>query len=421
MLPFWVIIPAVVPWLGLGAAKTSTIIDGSFVAIEVVWLCSIPLLGLQGFKELKQQTFATIKKYLTKSLEVITMNNKTNKPTELKAADATNTLTDIPMEQRVGKMIMGYWHGIPTLFGREFNPNPADCDIGLIGIPHSAGNGVTERDQHFGPRALRNVSGTYQRPHKYFDNMVPWEACRINDLGDVEMPYAMNNDQSIADITEQMKKIVAAGTFPVSIGGDHSITLPCLRAVAGPESPLTDEPIAVIHFDSHSDAFESGKGGTMLGNQFWAGNWGVNMNLEGLVSPENVVTVGLRGHGSSAEYHDKVGYNVIYQDEVEEIGIPATIQKIRDIVGDKPVYITFDLDVLSCHEAPGVSNLEPGFDGFSIGEATKTLRGFRHLNVIGGDIVCPMPTKDSENRITSLHTAVIMYEIMSLIADRIKK
>ena len=102
--------------------------------------------------------------------------------------------------------------------------------------------------------------------------------------------------------------------------------------------------------------------------------------------------------------------------EFEELGMAATVRAIRDRVGDNPVYITFDLDSLDPSIAPGVSNIEPGFSGFSIREATRLLQGLAGLDIIGADVVCLMPTKDSPNQITAQMAMVMMFELLSLVA-----
>lgn len=115
-----------------------------------------------------------------------------------------------------------YWWGIPTFFRCPWNEDPAQAEIALVGVPHSSGNGSTERDQHLGPRAVRNVSGFYRRTH-YVHGFAPWDVARINDLGDVPLPEAMNNEACVRDIEAFYRRLDEAGTRPVSMGGDHSI------------------------------------------------------------------------------------------------------------------------------------------------------------------------------------------------------
>jgi guanidinopropionase len=318
-----------------------------------------------------------------------------------------------------------YWWGVPTLFRCELESDPSKADIALVGVPHSSGNGTTERDQHLGPRAVRDQSMGYRRFNSVL-KLYPWDACRVRDMGDVPLPRAMHNDDTMKDIETWYKAIDKAGALPVSVGGDHSITLPILRAIAGPDSNIAGEPIAVVHFDAHHDSYGKEEAGAshMLGNYEWAGSWAKSMADEGLVDPAKVTQIGMRGHGYSAVdgfESERLGYRVIDMDEFQRIGIDETVREIRERVGNTPLYITFDLDVLDTTEAPGVSNLEPGFTGMSMIEAMRILHGLRGLKVIGADVVCLIPTKDSPNKITSLNASVIMFEQISLIADRLMK
>jgi guanidinopropionase len=316
-----------------------------------------------------------------------------------------------------------YWWGIPTFFRCDWNEDPAACDIALIGVPHSSGNGSTERDQHLGPRAVRNVSGFYRRAHA-IHNFAPFDVARVYDLGDVPLPEAMNNEACVRDIESYFERLDAAGTRPVSIGGDHSITGPIIKALAGPNRKTTSgKPCALIHFDAHTDSYENMP--HWLGAKRSAAHWAAYTAREGAVDPQRSVQIGMRGHPSSLIHGGKVGsssevlgYRVVPMAEFEELGIEKSVALIRERVGSGPAYITFDLDCLDPSVAPGVSNLEPGFGGFSIREATRILQGLRGLDIIGADVVCLMPTKDSPNQITAQVAMVMMFELISLIASR---
>src|SRR6266550_1267733 len=172
-----------------------------------------------------------------------------------------------------------YWWGIPTLLAAPHDPDPAGCDIALVGVPHSSGNGSTERDQHLGPRAVRHVSAGYRRRHRRF-GIVPHELCRLRDLGGV-----------VAAIAER--------------------------------------------------------------------------------------------------------------------------------IGDRPIYVSFDLDCLDPSVAPAVSNLEPGEDGFTMSEASRILQGLRGRELVGGDVVCLMPTKDNPNGITAMNAAAVLFELAALAAESV--
>jgi len=142
-------------------------------------------------------------------------------------------MSDTWLEEAKRESSRWYWWGIPTFFRCPWDEDPHRCDIALVGVPHSSGNGSTERDQHLGPRAIRHVSGWYRRAHLKF-GFSPWDACRIHDLGDVPLPQAMVNDICVEHIEAYYKRLDEAGVRPVSVGGDHSITGPIVKAIAGP-------------------------------------------------------------------------------------------------------------------------------------------------------------------------------------------
>ena len=315
-----------------------------------------------------------------------------------------------------------YWWGLPTLFRCPADPDPAHCDIALVGVPHSSGNGSTERDQHLGPRAVRHVSAHNRRIHQAFD-LSPWETCRINDLGDVPLPEAMDNEASVERISAFFRKIDEAGANPVSIGGDHGITGAIVQAIAGPQSRLTGgRKAALLHFDAHTDSYENIP--HWMGAKKSAAHWAAYCVRQGNLDTSKSVQIGMRGNTRTRDWlkpsHD-LGYEVVTMQRYRDIGAEACIDILRQRIGEEPVYITFDLDCLDPSVAPGVSNIEAGVTGWSIDEANRLLRGARGLNIIGGDVVCLMPTKDSPNNITAMVAAHIMFELVSLIADRKRK
>lgn len=329
-------------------------------------------------------------------------------------------MTDDELADGKRQMQRWYWWGIPTFFRCPWNEDPADSDIAVVGVPHSSGNGSTERDQHLGPRAVRHVSALYRRGHGRF-GIVPWDLCRINDAGDVPLPEAMVNDACVRDIEAFMQRFDAAGTRVVSVGGDHAVTGPILKALAGPQSRLTGgRPVALVHFDSHTDTYHHLP--HWLGNERSAAHWGSYTVAEGHVDAHRSTQIGIRpnvGTPGSRHASEELGYRVVGMDEFEEIGWKRTVEIVRERVGDSPVYVTFDLDSLDPCDAPGVSNLEPGYPGLRVGEAVRMLQGLRGLDIVGGDVVCLMPTKDSPNQITAMNAMVVMFEMIALMADRI--
>ncbi|MEM7173493.1 MAG: arginase family protein [Pseudomonadota bacterium] len=311
-----------------------------------------------------------------------------------------------------------YWWGVPTFFKCPWNEDPAACDIGMVGVPHSTGNGSTERDQHLGPRSVRNVSGRLRRAHQDFQ-LVPWEACRIHDLGDVPLPQAMNNEISVGHIEDYFHLLDEAGTRPVSIGGDHAVTGPILKALGGSHAQISGgQKLALVHLDAHRDDYHHMP--HWLGAVRSAAHWAAYSVHEGHVDVDHSIQLGIRGNPMKPRKdpaESGTGYLVIPADEIFEKGLNDTISRMQSRIGDRPVYITFDLDVLDPADAPGVANLEAGYRGLRAWEAIKILHGLRGLNIVGADIVCPMPTVDSPNQLTALTTSVVMFEMLSLIAD----
>jgi guanidinopropionase len=312
-----------------------------------------------------------------------------------------------------------YWWGVPTFFRCPHDPDPSLCDIAVAGVPHSSGNGSTERDQHLGPRAVRHVSAHNRRLHGTF-RFSPWDACRIHDVGDVPLPEAMDNEASVRRISAFFARIAAAGTRAVSIGGDHAVTGAILRGLGGAGSKLTDgRKVALVHLDAHTDSYEQLE--HWYGARDSAAHWAAYLVREGIVDAAHSVQLGMRGNPRSLDWlkpsYD-LGYEVIPMDRYREIGVELTIEIIRDRVAGLPVYITFDLDCLDPSVAPAVSNLEAGVAGFGIDEVNRILRSLRGLEIIGGDVVCLMPTKDQPNNITAMVAAHMAFEQIALIADR---
>lgn len=310
-----------------------------------------------------------------------------------------------------------YWWGVPTLF-RCPQDDVATADIALVGVPHSTGNGTTERDQHLGPRAVRNVSALQRRAHGSF-GFDPWASVGIVDAGDVPFPRANDNEDCIQQITDFYRPIDAANTRPVSIGGDHSITGGIIQAL-GNGNLTGGEKICFLHIDAHTDVFA--KVDHFLGAKKSAAHWGAYLVDQGQVDPNHSMQVGLRGHPRTLDWLQpsyEYGYNVVTMAEYRQRGALDVIEQIKIVLAGRPVYITFDLDCLDPSVAPAVSNIEPGVNGFNMDEAVALLHAVRGMNIVGGDVVCLMPTKDSPNQITSMVAAAVMFEIITMIAENI--
>ena len=160
-----------------------------------------------------------------------------------------------------------------------------------------------------------------------------------------------------------------------------------------------------------------------LGAKKSAAHWGAYLVDQGQVDPTHSMQVGLRGHPRTLDWLQPsydYGYNVVTMAEYRQRGALDVIEQIKTVLAGRPVYITFDLDCLDPSVAPAVSNIEPGVNGFTMDEAVALLHAVRGMNIIGGDVVCLMPTKDSPNQITSMVAAAVMFEMIAMIAETVK-
>tara|TARA_B100000927_G_scaffold275692_1_gene255893 strand:- start:779 stop:1555 length:777 start_codon:yes stop_codon:yes gene_type:complete len=245
----------------------------------------------------------------------------------------------------------------------------------------------------------------------------PWNEVKIIDAGDVPFPRANDNEDCIEQITDFFKAIDNSNTRPVSIGGDHSITGGIIQGLAN--GILTQgEKVCFLHLDAHTDVFTTVD--HFLGAKKSAAHWGAYLPDQGMVDPKHSMQIGLRGHPRTLDWLQPsydYGYNIVTMKEYRQRGAIDVIKQVKTVLGGRPVYITFDLDCLDPSAAPAVSNIEPGVNGFSVDEAIELMHAVRGMNIIGGDVVCLMPTKDTPNQITSMVAAAVMFEMISMIAE----
>ena len=304
-----------------------------------------------------------------------------------------------------------HWSGIPTFLRCPYQPNFQDTDIGLIGFPYAGGNPV-EHMQYLGPRTIRNRSMGFARSHREF-KVNPFKLARIRDLGDVPQLHPLVPDLNAADAQAHYEKIFQAGIIPITVGGDHSVTWPILRAA---RATTFDKPVGMIHFDSHTDSMPA-----MGGTKNHAGGFRIGTE-EGIIDPKRTVQIGIRGPMALLEQDDWSFENfasVITTESFLEMGEAAVVQKVREVVGDGPTYLSFDIDVLDPVDAPGVA--DPEVDGLRIREIMKVIRGFRGLNLMGADIVCYCPPVDNPCQLTALVSAQMLLEFVTLIAEKVPK
>ena len=310
------------------------------------------------------------------------------------------------------RLLPTFWHwaGIPTFLRCPYQPDLKDTDIGLVGVPYSGGNTI-ERMQYLAPRAVRSRSASYHRTHRAFA-FDPFAVARVSDLGDAPVGRAINPDTAAEDFQAFYMKIFAAGIVPVSVGGDHSITWPILRAA---RATRFAEPVGMIHFDSHTDAYPAG---SVTRNNAAGFRTGAE---DGVIDPRRTVQLGMHGPMASLDADDWAKANfarVIGLDAIVEAGVPAILRDVRSVIGDGPVYLSIDLDVLDPSYAPAVA--DPEVNGMTIRELIAFMHGFRGLNLIGADVVCYCPPLDNPAHTTALVISELLLESVALIADRMR-
>ena len=280
-----------------------------------------------------------------------------------------------------------------------------DVDIGLVGVPFDLGlNYRTGARQ--GPAAVREASRIIRRVHPS-SGIKPFEICNVADLGDAPV-NPMNKDRSIEMIQDFFERMHAAAIVPIAIGGDHTIPLPILRALA------KDTPVGVLHFDAHADTLDE-----LCGSRINHATFLRRGHEEGLVDASRVIQVGLRGSrfdDNDIQFGYDVGYSIITMDEYEEMGRAAAIAKILDTLGDGPIYISLDIDGLDPAYMPGTGVPEIG--GLLPRDVQVILRALRGRNIVGADISEISPCFDPTG-ITCITVANLMFEMMCVMADSI--
>ena len=283
-----------------------------------------------------------------------------------------------------------------------------DADIGLIGVPFDGG--VTNRPgARHGPRQLREQS-TLLGLVNHQSGVRPYDIARVADLGDVPIEGVYELNRAISDIESHYDKVAAAGVMPISAGGDHSITLPILRALARKHGC----PLGMVHFDAHCDT-----GPELFGHKHHHGGPFRVAVEDGALDPARTIQIGIRGPAEPLwAFSYESGMTVVHIEELYAMGIDGVIAKAREVVGDGPVYVSFDVDGLDPVYAPGTGTPEVG--GFTTFEAQQMLRGLAGLDVIGGDVVEVSPPFDATGT-TALNGAQMMFEILCLMAAKLSQ
>ena len=314
--------------------------------------------------------------------------------------------TDRDKFQPVSGLVTPRYAGFSTFMRLPHVPleEAGEVDIGLIGVPWDGGTTNRPGPRH-GPRQMRDMSSMIRHAH-HVTRRSPFKNANCADLGDCPVNPA-DVDDALARVEAYYHAVVAAGIKPLSAGGDHLISLPILRALGG------KEPVGMVHFDAHTDLFDSYFGGF----RFTHGAHFRRAIEEGVLDPERVIQIGLRGSMydlEDREFGEKNGVRLMDIEEAVALGPEKVMAEARKVAGDGRTYVSFDIDCIDPAFAPGTGTPEVG--GFTSREAQFLLRGLSGLDIIGADVVEVSPPFDPSGY-TALAGVTMMFELLCVMAD----
>jgi len=310
-----------------------------------------------------------------------------------------------PHHRPLDAQLIPRFAGIRTFMRAPHTSDLAGVDAAVYGIPFDTATSY-RTGARFGPEAIRSASGLLRPYNPALDvNLV--ETLSVVDYGDVPVSPG-DTERTYAQVEEALAPLLEAGVFPLALGGDHSVTLAELRVVARRHGPL-----ALVQLDAHGDTWDE-----YFGQRFFHGTTFRRAYEEGLIEPVASVQAGLRGslYGpEDIESARELGFGVLSCDELRGLGPEAYGELVRDRVRARPVFLSFDIDVLDPAFAPGTGTPEVG--GLSTAEAFAFLRALRGIDLVGADVVEVSPPYDGQGQPTALAAANVAYELLCLVAD----
>lgn len=303
--------------------------------------------------------------------------------------------------------VMPRYAGLATFMRLPYFPvmgaTLEEVDIALVGIPWDGGTTNRPGARH-GPRQVRDIS-TMVRNVNRSSGINPFQLCNCADFGDAPVNPVDLLD-SLHRIEVFFEEICRAGIAPLSVGGDHLVTLPVMRALG------RQQPVGMVHFDAHTDTWDRYFGD----NKYTHGTPFRRAIEEGILDPKRTIQIGIRGalySDSEDTWGLEQGVRVIDIDEFHTMGIDAACEEIKRVVGDGPTYVSFDIDALDPVYAPGTGTPEIG--GLTTLEAQHMIRSLNGLNLVGGDVVEVSPPFDMSGN-TALVAATLLFEILCVLA-----
>jgi len=292
--------------------------------------------------------------------------------------------------------------GIATFMRLPGNTDPADLDVAVVGVPFDIGTS-NRPGARFGPRGIRGES-VLLRPYNMATRAAPFDSLRIDDTGDVaSSPYDLL--AAVEAIEAHFDELLGHEVVTATMGGDHTVVLPILKAMAERHGP-----VGLVHVDAHTDIND-----TMFGSKITHGTPFRRAVEAGVLDCDRVVQIGVRGTGYEADDFDwsrRQGFRVVQAEECWHRSLEPLMDEVRDQVGGGPVYLSFDIDGLDPAFAPGTGTPEVG--GLTVPQALEVIRGCRGLELVGCDVVEVAPIYDTSGT-TSLVGANLLYEMLCVL------
>jgi guanidinobutyrase len=308
-------------------------------------------------------------------------------------------MSEKQFNQPLGGNEMPRFGGIATMMRLPHAVSAEGLDVGFVGVPFDIGTS-NRGGSRFGPRQIRAESCLI-RPYNMATRAAPFDSLQVADIGDVAI-NTFNLQKSVAIIEAAYDEILGHDCKPLTLGGDHTISLPILRALHKKHGPL-----GIVHVDAHADINDH-----MFGERVAHGTPFRRAIEEGLIEPIRMVQIGLRASGYEAEDFDwprEQGVRVVQAEECWYRSLAPLMAEVREQLGAGPVYLTFDIDGLDPAYAPGTGTPEIG--GLTVHQGLEIVRGCRGLDLVGGDLVEVAPAYDISGN-TSLVAANLLFEML---------
>lgn len=302
----------------------------------------------------------------------------------------------------VDAMVYPRFSAISTFMRLPHITDPKALDIAIIGVPFDGSAGYLP-GARLGPREIRNKSSAVRTWNPVL-KVDPFEKWRIGDYGDVRVnPFSI--EETYKSIESELSALVAKDVIPVSVGGDHGITYPILRAIGKKHGP-----VALIQVDAHEDTYD-----TQFGHKTTHATMLRRAVEENIIIPAKVFSIGLRGslfYRTGHDFGKEQGFRIISAEEFSERGIKDVAAEVRERIGDTKLYFTLDIDGIDPAYAPGTAVPEIG--GLSSLNALQIIRMLSGLHVVGTDLVEVSPLCDGCNNMTSILAAQLLFEMLCI-------